>query len=71
MGVVQTLDLRAARWPAHQVQTLADGINGDALGGGINAASEFHQGVPDVIAVTGFVVMLHAADHLHFSKGLT
>ena len=50
VGVVQALDLGAPRWSAHQILALADGIDGDAFGGGVDATSEFHAVAPNEIA---------------------
>ena len=54
VGVVETFDLRAARWFAHQILTPADGIDGGAIGRGVDAAFEVHRVTPDVIAGAGY-----------------
>lgn len=53
VGVVQALDLGAARRFAHQILALANGIDGGAFRRGVDAAFEFHQVTPDVIAGAG------------------
>ena len=53
VGVVQAFDLRATRGFAHQILALANGIDGGAFRGGVDAAFEFHQVTPDVIADAG------------------
>ena len=53
VGVVKAFDLRATRGFAHQILALANGIDGGAFGRGVDAAFEFHQVTPDVIAGAG------------------
>ena len=54
VGVMEAFDLRAARWFAHQILALADGIDGGAFRRGVDAAFEVHRVTPDVIEGAGY-----------------